>query len=94
MLDLQPTNMHKLSQAKTPFIYNFSAAVVPKPNDWRDFISISGLWRFHINSLSACVLITSPSGYWFLDSDEDWTPPEGLYVYLTTLPDLPLMLSA
>lgn len=44
MLNLPPTSMHKMSQAKTPFIYNFSTAVVPRPNDWRDFICISGYW--------------------------------------------------
>ncbi|KAK4704988.1 hypothetical protein P7C70_g1228, partial [Phenoliferia sp. Uapishka_3] len=44
MLKIPPTSLHKMSQAKTPFIYNFSSAVCPKPNDWRDFIHISGYW--------------------------------------------------
>ncbi|KAL8278984.1 hypothetical protein RQP46_008653 [Phenoliferia psychrophenolica] len=83
MLKIPPTTLHKLSQTKTvrlftspylsspvhkltsspqPFIYNFSPAVCPKPNDWRDFIHISG--------------------YWFLDDERPWTPPEGLMEFI------------
>ena len=31
-----------LSEAKIPYIYNFSPSVVPKPNDWKDFICVAG----------------------------------------------------
>ncbi|KAI5475042.1 hypothetical protein MNV49_002067 [Pseudohyphozyma bogoriensis] len=44
MMGLEPTNLHKMAQAKVPFVYNFSSALVPKPNDWKDHIFISGYW--------------------------------------------------
>ncbi|KAM0748381.1 UDP-Glycosyltransferase/glycogen phosphorylase [Meredithblackwellia eburnea MCA 4105] len=43
-MGIQPTNMHKMSAAKTPFIYNFSSAVCPRPIDYKDWIYISGYW--------------------------------------------------
>lgn len=42
VLGLKPTSLHKMSTLKTPFIYNFSPALVPKPLDWHDNIFISG----------------------------------------------------
>ncbi len=42
MLELKPTSLHKMSTLKTPFIYNFSPALVPKPLDWHDNIFLSG----------------------------------------------------
>ncbi|KAG8682426.1 hypothetical protein FRC08_014968 [Ceratobasidium sp. 394] len=43
-LGLPSTDMSHLAQTKIPFIYNFSPAVVPKPLDWKDPITISGYW--------------------------------------------------
>lgn len=43
-LGLKPTSEKKMRIAQVPFIYNFSSAVVPRPNDWRDNITISGYW--------------------------------------------------
>ncbi|KAG9121241.1 hypothetical protein FRC07_002884 [Ceratobasidium sp. 392] len=43
-LGLPSTDMYHLAQTKIPFIYNFSPAVVPKPLDWKDPITISGYW--------------------------------------------------
>ncbi|CAE6456573.1 unnamed protein product [Rhizoctonia solani] len=43
-LGLPSTDMAHLAQNKIPFIYNFSSAVVPKPLDWKDPITISGYW--------------------------------------------------
>lgn len=43
-LGLAPTNLARLSEAKTPFIYNFSPTVVPKPNDWREWICVAGFF--------------------------------------------------
>ncbi|OCF37991.1 hypothetical protein I316_00215 [Kwoniella heveanensis BCC8398] len=43
-LGLPPTDMTSLSVTKVPFLYNFSSAVVPKPLDWHDDISITGYW--------------------------------------------------
>ena len=34
----------KLKLSQIPFIYNFSPAVVPKPLDWSDLITVSGYW--------------------------------------------------
>jgi len=33
-----------MSTLKSPFIYNFSSALVPKPLDWHDSIYLSGYW--------------------------------------------------
>ena len=44
-LNLPPTNMETLSQSQVPFLYNFSSAVVPKPLDWHDNITITGYWN-------------------------------------------------
>lgn len=43
-LKLKPTDMSSLSITKVPFLYNFSSAVVPKPLDWHDDITITGYW--------------------------------------------------
>ncbi len=37
--------MSTLSVSKVPFLYNFSPAVVPKPLDWNDDISVTGYWH-------------------------------------------------
>ncbi|KAL7422545.1 hypothetical protein Q5752_003193 [Cryptotrichosporon argae] len=44
-LGLKPTDMGALSVTKVPFLYNFSPAVVPKPLDWHDDITITGYWN-------------------------------------------------
>ncbi|KAJ3828774.1 glycosyltransferase family 1 protein [Lentinula raphanica] len=44
VLKVGNTDMGHLMQSKIVFIYNFSQAVVPKPLDWGDSISISGYW--------------------------------------------------
>nr|XP_031864085.1 uncharacterized protein CI109_000729 [Kwoniella shandongensis]KAA5531157.1 hypothetical protein CI109_000729 [Kwoniella shandongensis] len=44
-LGLKFTDMTALSLTKIPFLYNFSAAVVPKPLDWHDDIVITGYWN-------------------------------------------------
>ena len=43
-LGLRSTDMSSLSITKVPFLYNFSPAVVPKPLDWHDDITITGYW--------------------------------------------------
>ena len=43
-LGLEDTDMSTLSISKVPFLYNFSPAVVPKPLDWHDDITITGYW--------------------------------------------------
>ncbi|KAF9013495.1 glycosyltransferase family 1 protein [Cyathus striatus] len=43
-LKIGNTDMGHMAQAKIPFIYNFSPAVVPKPLDWPDTTVISGYW--------------------------------------------------
>ncbi|KAK4687358.1 hypothetical protein P7C73_g2755, partial [Tremellales sp. Uapishka_1] len=44
-LRLKATDMSALSVQKVPFLYNFSSAVVPKPLDWHDDITITGYWN-------------------------------------------------
>ena len=44
-LHLKSTDMSALSVSKVPFLYNFSPAVVPKPLDWHDNITITGYWN-------------------------------------------------
>jgi sterol 3beta-glucosyltransferase len=43
-LNLKSTDMSSLSITKVPFLYSFSSAVVPRPLDWKDDISITGYW--------------------------------------------------
>ncbi|KAF7314233.1 Glycosyltransferase family 1 protein [Mycena kentingensis (nom. inval.)] len=43
-LHIGNTDMTHLEQSKVPFVYNFSQAVVPKPLDWNDSITVSGYW--------------------------------------------------
>lgn len=43
-LSLKATDVSTLSVNKVPFLYNFSSAVVPKPLDWHDDITITGYW--------------------------------------------------
>jgi sterol 3beta-glucosyltransferase len=44
-LHLGGTDQSVLSISKVPFLYNFSPAVVPKPLDWEDDITITGYWN-------------------------------------------------
>lgn len=44
-LQVPATDMTTLSISKVPFLYNFSPAVVPKPLDWNDDISVTGYWH-------------------------------------------------
>lgn len=44
-LGLGATDQSSLSVSKVPFLYNFSPAVVPKPLDWYDDITITGYWE-------------------------------------------------
>lgn len=44
MLGLGETDMGHAAQSKLAYIYDFSQAVVPKPLDWGDNITISGYW--------------------------------------------------
>ncbi|PWN52669.1 hypothetical protein IE53DRAFT_384854 [Violaceomyces palustris] len=44
MVGIPPTDLTKLQPDNVPFIYNFSPAVVPTPNDWNDRIKVSGYW--------------------------------------------------
>lgn len=44
-LKLPATDQSSLSISKVPFLYNFSPAVVPKPLDWYDDITITGYWE-------------------------------------------------
>jgi sterol 3beta-glucosyltransferase len=44
-LGLDATDQSSLSINKVPFLYNFSPAVVPKPLDWNDDITITGYWN-------------------------------------------------
>lgn len=44
-LGLKATDMSTMSVSKVPFLYNFSSAVVPKPLDWHDDITITGYWN-------------------------------------------------
>lgn len=44
-LHLKATDQSILSVSKVPFLYNFSPAVVPKPLDWNDDITITGYWN-------------------------------------------------
>ena len=44
-LHLKATDMSALSVSKVPFLYNFSSAIVPKPLDWHDDITITGYWN-------------------------------------------------
>ncbi|CCF52740.1 hypothetical protein NDA11_004010 [Ustilago hordei] len=44
MVGIGPTDWSKLDADSVPFIYNFSPAVVPMPNDWGDRVKISGYW--------------------------------------------------
>ncbi|KAJ9479259.1 putative Sterol 3-beta-glucosyltransferase (putative) [Pseudozyma hubeiensis] len=44
MVGIGATDMSKMDADSVPFIYNFSPAVVPMPNDWGDRVKISGYW--------------------------------------------------
>lgn len=45
VLGLKSTDQETMSINKVPFLYNFSPAVVPKPLDWDDDITITGYWN-------------------------------------------------
>ncbi|WFD31216.1 sterol 3beta-glucosyltransferase [Malassezia sp. CBS 17886] len=43
-LQLPPTTLERRAHAEVPFLYNFSAHVVPKPLDWSAHTHITGYW--------------------------------------------------
>ena len=43
-LGLPSTTLHQMQPNKVPFLYNFSPHVVPPPNDFRDWIHVTGYW--------------------------------------------------
>lgn len=43
-LGLPNTNLDKMAPNKIPFLYNFSACVVPPPLDYSDWIRVTGYW--------------------------------------------------
>lgn len=53
-------------RCKSPAIYGFSSAIVPRPADWPDNHEVTG--------------------YWFLDGDDAWSPPESLVRFLEAGP--------
>ena len=55
-LGLRNTNLHQMQPNKVPFLYNFSPHVVPPPNDFRDWIHVTGYWFLDEGS------IWTPSG--------------------------------
>jgi UDP:flavonoid glycosyltransferase YjiC (YdhE family) len=69
-LDLPPVSWRgpfdDMYAEKMPYLYGFSPAVVPRPDDWPD-------WH-HI------------SGYWFLDRDPAWSPPDALQRFIEAGP--------
>jgi UDP:flavonoid glycosyltransferase YjiC (YdhE family) len=66
-LGLLPTNLDKLEQHKTPFLYNFSPSLVPKPLDWYDWIHVTGFW-----------FLDNPEN----SSSKAWSPPEDLLAFI------------
>ncbi|CAK7230156.1 Sterol 3-beta-glucosyltransferase [Sporothrix bragantina] len=44
VLGLRNTTLEKMQINKVPFLYNFSACVVPPPLDWSDWIRVTGYW--------------------------------------------------
>ena len=63
---------------------NFSSAVLPKPNDWKDHIFISGTCCLLIGAYLANSRTFSLAGYWFLDDPPNkvWDPPAGLLEFI------------
>lgn len=66
-LTLQPTSLDRLEQHKTPFLYNFSPNLVPKPLDWSDWIHVTGFWFLDNPETSA---------------SKPWAPPEDLVAFI------------
>ena len=56
----------RLYEEKMPYLYGYSASVVPRPDDYP-------AWH-HV------------SGYWFLDRDPSWSPPDALVRFLEAGP--------
>ena len=55
-----PYNADRLR--RSPILYGFSPAVIPKPADWGAHIHLTG--------------------YWFLEAEDNWTPPADLQAFL------------
>ena len=52
----------KLDFGAYPFLYGYSAHVLPRPDDWPDTQHVTG--------------------YWFLNQQEEWQPPDDLVAFL------------
>lgn len=66
-LGLLPTTLDRLQQHKTPFLYNFSPSLVPKPLDWYDWIHVTGFW-----------FLDNPDQ----SKDSEWSPPADLVAFI------------
>lgn len=71
-LGLEPTNLDKLEQYKTPFLYNFSPNLVPKPLDWSDWIHVTGFW-----------FLDNPE----TSGSKPWSPPDDLVAFIKRAKD-------
>lgn len=81
-LHLKPTNLHNLSQAKTPFIYNFSPSFVAKPNDWADWIHVAGYFF-----LGTCPCRSGRSLTRLADSPTKTALPDSLLAFIAKARD-------
>jgi len=48
LLHLESTSLDKMEPHKIPFLYNFSATVVPPPIDWPEWIRVAGNNAFEL----------------------------------------------
>ncbi|CAK7237927.1 Sterol 3-beta-glucosyltransferase [Sporothrix eucalyptigena] len=74
-LGLRNTSLEKMQINKVPFLYNFSACVVPPPLDYSDWIRVTGYW----------FLDEGTGGKPGDDKDAKpaWTPPQDLLDFIS-----------
>ena len=69
ILNLEPLPWKVYSNADLsdmPIIYGFSKYIIPRPNDWKSNVNVTG--------------------YWFLDNDSNWKPPQDLLEFIESGP--------
>ncbi|CAK7270418.1 Sterol 3-beta-glucosyltransferase [Sporothrix epigloea] len=83
VLGLRNTTLEKMQINKVPFLYNFSACVVPPPLDWSDWIRVTGYWFLDEGTTSKATGIDAADGTAAaVQTQPKWEPPQDLLDFI------------
>lgn len=83
VLGLRNTTLEKMQINKVPFLYNFSACVVPPPLDWSDWIRVTGYWFLDEGTNDKTTASDAADGtVAAVKAQPAWEPPQDLLDFI------------